>query len=251
LDYFKIRNFEKFQHYKNDRPMRWIKVYRDLLGTYEFRVLPDSAKAHLLGLFLLQSENPGKGVLNNAQWLRERLAADSEIDLSVLDAWITPCSREGLEQLYSNSRENSIHSRVEKSREEKRTYTARRARRPAKRNPLDQSLTDLIDYFKNHDARKSRYVPKWDRDKKLLRPYVLEKGHSRVREMLDAFILREKWEYAGDDFARNFILNQPLSIQGFVACSDRLDNVLDWDTEEKPYGEGNQKKDDEAGPTLL
>jgi hypothetical protein len=207
-------------------------------------------------LFLAAAMNKNR-LPNSPAILKQLIKATTDIDLQALkNAGVIefirgrkPASKTLAECYWQSETELETETETEKS-----TYTAptaRRARRPAKRNPLDQSLTDLIDYFKNHDARKSRYVPKWDRDKKLLRPYVLEKGHSRVREMLDAFILREKWEYAGDDFARNFILNQPLSIQGFVACSDRLDNVLDWDTEEKPYGEGNQKKDDEAGPTLL
>ena len=36
--YFRIKNFERFQHYKNRRPL-WIKFYNSLLTDLEFNAL--------------------------------------------------------------------------------------------------------------------------------------------------------------------------------------------------------------------
>ena len=51
MEYFKIRNCDTFQQYK-DRSPSWIKLYRTLLTDYEYRELPDADKSHLIGIFL-------------------------------------------------------------------------------------------------------------------------------------------------------------------------------------------------------
>ncbi len=52
--FFAVRNFDKFQHYK-DRNPPWIKLYGEILEKYEFGSLPDASKAHLLLIWLLAS----------------------------------------------------------------------------------------------------------------------------------------------------------------------------------------------------
>lgn len=55
----KIKNFAKFQHFKDRRPP-WIKLYRDILDNMEWHELDgDSAKA-LVMLWLIASENSGQ-----------------------------------------------------------------------------------------------------------------------------------------------------------------------------------------------
>jgi len=51
----RIKNWEKFQHYKNRRPP-WIKLYRELLDDREFGSLPGEAAKHLVMLWLIASE---------------------------------------------------------------------------------------------------------------------------------------------------------------------------------------------------
>lgn len=110
--------------------------------------------------------------------------------------------------------------------------------KPNGRTGLDKDLNDLIDFFRQHPDRPSAYVPKWDKDKAMLRPYVQAKGVARVREMLGAFVKRHSWIWdgPGDKFNATFIHTQPMTIQGFIAAADRLDVLMDWDTGEAPYG---------------
>lgn len=54
MRYLKIKNFEKFQHYKGRRPL-WIKLYNALLDDFAYARLQDASKAHLVGLWLLAS----------------------------------------------------------------------------------------------------------------------------------------------------------------------------------------------------
>ncbi len=111
--------------------------------------------------------------------------------------------------------------------------------KPKGRTGLDKDLTELINFFRLHPDRPSVYVPKWAKDKVMLRPYVQAKGVARVREMLDTFVKRSPSSLGmtdGNNFNGGFILEQPLTIQGFIAAADRLDQMIDWATEEVPYG---------------
>lgn len=108
--------------------------------------------------------------------------------------------------------------------------------KPKGRTGLDKDLTDLIDFFRLHPDRPSVYVPKWDKDKAMLRPYVQAKGVARVREMLEAFLLQNTWGWNDNNFNANFVREQPMTVQGFIAAADRLDVLMDWDSEEVPYG---------------
>lgn len=60
----RIKNWEKFQHYKpknatGHRKMAWIKVYPDLLQDQDFLMMNDNQKALLLELWCLASERSG------------------------------------------------------------------------------------------------------------------------------------------------------------------------------------------------
>ena len=55
----KIRNWERFQHYKNRNPP-WIKLHKRLLDNPDWALLPDHASRLLVELWLLGSENDGE-----------------------------------------------------------------------------------------------------------------------------------------------------------------------------------------------
>jgi len=86
MKYISIRNFEKYQHYKDRRPP-WIKLYNDLLDDYDYRQLPDESKSHLLGLFLLASRNDNKIPLNS-DFIREQLGAKSDVNIRLLKKFV-------------------------------------------------------------------------------------------------------------------------------------------------------------------
>ena len=81
-DFFRVKNFERFQHYKDRSPI-WIKLYNELLDDYEFSRLPDASKAHLIAIWLLASRYENK-IPYDAEWVARRINANSTVDLKVL-----------------------------------------------------------------------------------------------------------------------------------------------------------------------
>jgi hypothetical protein len=81
---FSVKNFEKFQHYK-DRSPPWIKLYNELLDDYAFGTLPDATKFHLVAIWLLASRSENK-IPYDPRWVAQRINAGSAVDLDVLAA---------------------------------------------------------------------------------------------------------------------------------------------------------------------
>jgi hypothetical protein len=79
---FSVKNFEKFQHYK-DRAPPWIKLYNGLLEDYEFGGLPDASKMHLIAIWLLASRSDNK-IPYDPKWVSNRINATEPVDLALL-----------------------------------------------------------------------------------------------------------------------------------------------------------------------
>jgi len=79
---FSVKNFERFQHYK-DRSPPWIKLYNELLDDYEFGRLPDASKMHLIAIWLLASRSENK-IPYDAAWVARRINANTKVDLTLL-----------------------------------------------------------------------------------------------------------------------------------------------------------------------
>lgn len=84
LRFFKVKNFEQFQHYKHRNPP-WIKFYNLTLDDYEIARLPDVAKAHLFSIWLLASRHNNR-LQYDAQWVAQRINATESVDLDALAA---------------------------------------------------------------------------------------------------------------------------------------------------------------------
>jgi hypothetical protein len=82
MNTFSVRNFDKFQHYK-DRSPPWIKLYNELLDDYEFGLLPDASKMHLIAIWLLASRSDNKIPYDSA-WISRRINATEKVNLQVL-----------------------------------------------------------------------------------------------------------------------------------------------------------------------
>jgi hypothetical protein len=82
LKTFSVKNFEKFQHYK-DRAPPWIKLYNELLDDYEFGLLPDASKMHLIAIWLLASRSENKIPFDPA-WVARRINATEKVNLPLL-----------------------------------------------------------------------------------------------------------------------------------------------------------------------
>ena len=79
---FSVKNFERFQHYK-DRSPPWIKLYNELLDDYDFCLLPDASKMHLVAIWLLASRSDNEIPLD-PQWIARKISATSPVDLTLL-----------------------------------------------------------------------------------------------------------------------------------------------------------------------
>ena len=82
MDFFRVTNWDQYQHYK-DRDPSWIKLYARLLDHYAFAALADNSKWHLIGIFLLASKQ-GNRIPGDARWVRKKIAARTRVDLDAL-----------------------------------------------------------------------------------------------------------------------------------------------------------------------
>ena len=80
---FRVKNWKRFQHYK-DRAPPWIKFHNCTLDDYAFRALPDEAKAHLVCIWLLASRYQND-IPADPDFIREMIGAKSAVDLSMLE----------------------------------------------------------------------------------------------------------------------------------------------------------------------
>lgn len=81
-EYIEVKNFDKFQHYKDRNPI-WIKLYYELLDDYEFSRLDDAAKWLAVGLWMLASRC-GNRIPNDSEWIAKRLSLKAKPNLNAL-----------------------------------------------------------------------------------------------------------------------------------------------------------------------
>lgn len=79
---FRVKGWEKHQHYK-DRNPPWIRFYNTTLDDYEVAHLPDVAKAHLFGIWLLASRYENV-IPYDANWIGKKINATAPVDLEQL-----------------------------------------------------------------------------------------------------------------------------------------------------------------------
>ena len=117
---WRIKNWAKFQHFKDRRPP-WVKLYRDILEDLEwFELEPRAAKA-LVMLWLIASENDGN--LPEAKTLAFRLRTNERSILETLESlshW--------LEQVGDTPISPRYQSDAPETETEKRQSRDRRAR---------------------------------------------------------------------------------------------------------------------------
>lgn len=77
-----VKNFERFQHYK-DRHPPWIKLHCALLDDYEFGRLQDASKMHLMGIWILASKSENR-IPDDPEWIGRRIGATAKVNTQVL-----------------------------------------------------------------------------------------------------------------------------------------------------------------------
>lgn len=118
--YFSVKNFEKLQHYK-DRTPPWIRLYNSLLDDYEFGLLPDASKAHLLAIWLLASRYDNK-IPYDPEWVSRRINATDPVDLDILTKSGFIIFDQECSVMLAECKQDAIpeERRAEESREEKK-----------------------------------------------------------------------------------------------------------------------------------
>lgn len=118
-----VKNFEKYQHYKNRRPP-WIKLYQDLLEDYAFTRLQDASKWHAVGLFLLASRYENRIPFDLAFITRE-LKANAAVDIDELvSAGFVTLSDDASAMLAARKQNLVVETETETETEEEQTHTA-------------------------------------------------------------------------------------------------------------------------------
>jgi hypothetical protein len=72
VTYLRVRNLERFQHYKHRNPP-WVKLYDDLLEDEEIKAMPKEARL-IYPLLLLVAARKNNKFPSNPAWLAEELA---------------------------------------------------------------------------------------------------------------------------------------------------------------------------------
>lgn len=81
--FLRIRNWDRFQHYKNRNPP-WIKLYNSMLYDIEFNELPDATRYHAIAIMMLASCYQNK-IPYDPKWVRSKISAKSpKVDLDAL-----------------------------------------------------------------------------------------------------------------------------------------------------------------------
>lgn len=117
--YIKVKNYKKFQHYKNRRPP-WIKLYISLLDDYEFLQLSDENKWYTVALYLLASQHENR-IPNDPAFITNRIGAIQVIDLQpIMDAgFISICKHKARQVLAEGKQNDDGETETEAYKEEK------------------------------------------------------------------------------------------------------------------------------------
>ena len=225
---FSVKNFEKFQHYK-DRAPPWIKLYNGLLEDYEFGLLPDASKMHLIAIWLLASRSDNK-IPYDAKWVSGRINATETVDLDLLAqrGFIVPDQEE--KQVASKpraeclTREEGQTQDIEKSKEETPTPAKSQAR-----------VSEAFNRFKAAFPRRDGANP-WQPAEKKFNALVKTGVDPLVMIAAAAALARE--EGARGNVGTKFIpqaltwLNQQRFQDHAAAAFDASSSseVLDWDS---------------------
>lgn len=88
-EYFVVKNWKKFQQYK-DRDPDWIKLHMHLLDDYEFNSMPEADQVHLIKIWLLfAKENPPtsdkiKPLPVDVKFISSRVCAKKKVNIDRL-----------------------------------------------------------------------------------------------------------------------------------------------------------------------
>lgn len=138
----KIKNWNKFQHFKDRRPP-WIKLYRDILDDVEWHEL-DANSAKVLVMFWLIASEEEDGNLPSLKSLAFRLRMSETViktTVSKLSHWLEQSDIDAISSGYqSDSTETERETEKEAKAEGKTDKIGRASRLPQDWQPNDRML---------------------------------------------------------------------------------------------------------------
>jgi hypothetical protein len=183
--YFRIKNFEHFQHYKNRRPT-WIKFYNSLLTDLEFNALTEVQQLHLLKLWLLASQNKNK-LIYDSSTIRKRLGLDSRLSLEVF-------VKAGFIEIIEGTEKNASTTLAFNKEVEKEKYKKPVAKKPTTVNYEIQDSTKAERAWLAEYERVLRLKPDRSpaKDRKIMKDLVDQHGLETILERIPRHISGEK-----------------------------------------------------------
>lgn len=187
MRYLRVKKWEQFQHYR-DRLPPWIKMHRELLTDYEFCILPDESKAHLMLIWLLASQMDGQ-VPDDARFIADHIGAKRPINLSILVAsgWLiteqsasnplAECEQDASKVL-ALARSREAYKEETYKEEAEKAKTRAGARNPSSPDPKPKRLKAVARTGLPENFTVSERVQSWASDK----------GYLHLAERLEHFI---------------------------------------------------------------
>lgn len=156
--YIKVKNWEKFQHYKRRNPP-WIRLYNSLLDDYDFLCLQDASKLLAIMIWLLASRTDNLIPLD-VYFIKTKTGIKGEINIDELvsQGFLILCDKNGneiqgdasnmLATCLQDASNLLLQSRAEQSRAEKKENTQRKKRSEKQ----FQEIT--LEIYKNYPRRE-------------------------------------------------------------------------------------------------
>lgn len=82
--FFRVKNWDRFQNFKDGRTPTWIRLYTRLLHHPEYNRLSDAAKSHLVGIWMVAANTTNR-LPWDPQWVQKHIQSESKPNLSELE----------------------------------------------------------------------------------------------------------------------------------------------------------------------
>ena len=144
----KIKNWSKFQHFKDRKPP-WVKLYRDVLDDIEWYELDPLASKVLVMCWLIASEDEGRLPASKTLAFRLRMSEKQTIDcLNKLSHWLEWDDIGVISERYQvDSLETETETEAETEAKKKATVVA---------TPVGVSYSVWRDFVKHRKAKKAQ-----------------------------------------------------------------------------------------------
>lgn len=229
--HLRIRNLEKYQHYR-DRNPPWVKLHRDLLENYEFEQLPDATKAHAL-LLLLLAARIGNVIPIDPLWIGRKIGALSPVDLTqllkagFLEVSGADCKRVASEMLADCEQDAMTEGEGETEREERQTPSPSAPRvTPIVTSDAPVNTSTIVNHRVLTSAAEQEFFQLWEvcerRDNKAgaLKAYLKARKSGKMPDLATVKVaycrLAASWDWTKDDRQFHPMISTWLNREGWT-----------------------------------